>query len=244
MNSMFSGCILLKNLPDISNWDTSNVVDMSKMFMCLKHIISFPDISKWKIQKVTTMEEMFYFCTNLIFLPDISNWDLSQVFNFTRIFGECQSLQVLPDISKWNTKNVINMTGMFLNCSSLKSLPKLDNWNIHNLKDNFRMFEGCNPNFQFPNAKLRPDNRVRIKPICFGNYLDERINALEIRGGPFGDKMQIIKDPYDMLFFKYDLFNIGQINNISNNEFEILIPWERFSPIWNELRHHTFNIYE
>ena len=50
---MFSGCILLKNLPDISNWDTSNVVDMSKMFMCLKHIISFPDISKWKIQKVT-----------------------------------------------------------------------------------------------------------------------------------------------------------------------------------------------
>jgi len=76
MNSMFSGCILLKNLPDISNWDTS-VVDMSKMFMCLKHIISFPDISKWKIQKVTTMEEMFYFCTNLIFLPDISNWDLS-----------------------------------------------------------------------------------------------------------------------------------------------------------------------
>ena len=121
---------------------------------------------------------------------------------------------------------------MFLNCSSLTSLPKLDNWNSDNLKDNFRMFEGCNPNLQFPKGRLRPDNRVRIKPIYL-QKLDVRINALEIRGGP-----------YNMLFFKYDLFHIGEINIISNNEFEILVPWERFSPIWNELRHHTFNIYE
>ena len=72
--------------------------------------------------------------------------------------------------------------------------------------------------------------------------LDVRINALEIRGGPFGDKIHIKKDPYNMLFFKYDLFHFGEINIISINEFETLVPWEMFSPIWNELRHNTFNI--
>jgi len=32
MNEIFSNCFSLKALPDISNWDTSNVIDMNKMF--------------------------------------------------------------------------------------------------------------------------------------------------------------------------------------------------------------------
>ena len=32
MSSMFSGCYKLSSLPDISNWDTNNVINTNYMF--------------------------------------------------------------------------------------------------------------------------------------------------------------------------------------------------------------------
>ena len=32
MSAMFSGCLLLISLPDISKWDTKNVTNMTIMF--------------------------------------------------------------------------------------------------------------------------------------------------------------------------------------------------------------------
>ena len=46
MSCMFDDCEKLTSLPDISNWDTSNVTDMSKMFHSCKSLVSLPDISK------------------------------------------------------------------------------------------------------------------------------------------------------------------------------------------------------
>ena len=43
---MFSNCISLELLPDISKWDTSNVINMSKMFNFCLLLLSLPDISK------------------------------------------------------------------------------------------------------------------------------------------------------------------------------------------------------
>ena len=46
MNGMFYECYSLKSLPDISNWNTSNVTDMSYMFDSCNSLIFLPDISK------------------------------------------------------------------------------------------------------------------------------------------------------------------------------------------------------
>ena len=56
---MFSGCISLKTLPDISNWDTSNVTNMSEMFSRCQGLIKLTDISKWNINKVKNKTNMF-----------------------------------------------------------------------------------------------------------------------------------------------------------------------------------------
>ena len=41
---------------DISDWDVSNVTDMSKMFA---YAVFNQDISSWNVSNVTKMEEMF-----------------------------------------------------------------------------------------------------------------------------------------------------------------------------------------
>ena len=79
MKGIFSGCKSLSSIPDISKWDTHNVIIMTALFND---------------------------CSNLTFLPDISNWDTQKVIYFNGIFCGCSSLKLLPDISKWDTHNI------------------------------------------------------------------------------------------------------------------------------------------
>ena len=44
---MFSGCLSLKSLPDISKSNTNNVNDMNYIFAGCSSLTSLPDISKW-----------------------------------------------------------------------------------------------------------------------------------------------------------------------------------------------------
>ena len=46
MARVFSLCESLKNLPDISNWETNNVKDMMQMFEYCSSLKELPDISK------------------------------------------------------------------------------------------------------------------------------------------------------------------------------------------------------
>ena len=66
MSDMFYGCYSLKNLPDISKWDTKNVTNMSGMFSWCESLNNLPDISKWDTKNVTNMSDMFYGCNNKI----------------------------------------------------------------------------------------------------------------------------------------------------------------------------------
>ena len=55
MSEMFSGCSSLLSLPDISNFNTSNVNNMYRMFYGCNSLISLPDISKWNTSNLINM---------------------------------------------------------------------------------------------------------------------------------------------------------------------------------------------
>ena len=59
------GCDKLISLPDISEWDTKDVTDMSNMFYDCKSLSSLPDISNWDTKNVTNMSDMFRDCNKL-----------------------------------------------------------------------------------------------------------------------------------------------------------------------------------
>ena len=76
MKQAFSNCISIKQLPEISKWNTSNIDDLTGLFEYCISLIKIPDISKWKISNVKNMNYMFYKCNSLLHTPDISNWNL------------------------------------------------------------------------------------------------------------------------------------------------------------------------
>ena len=144
MNSMFFGCDSLKTLPDLSKWNTYNVVNMRALFNNCNSLISLPDLSKWNTPNVICIDSMFQLCNSLESLPDLSKWDISNAIELSYMFNKCSSLKSLPDISKWNTSNITNMRGLFNECKSLKSFPDISKWNTSNVIDMIGLFCECN----------------------------------------------------------------------------------------------------
>ena len=95
---------------DISNWNVSNVKNMSFMFYRCYQFNS--DISLWDVSNVTNMRDMFYNCKK--FNQDISSWDVSNVTNMKFMFHGCEAFN--QDISSWDVSNVRNNDDMFYNC--------------------------------------------------------------------------------------------------------------------------------
>ena len=90
MNSMFNYCKVLTSL-DVSNFDTSNVTDMS-----------------W----------MFYDCIALTSI-DVSNFDTSNVTDMSSMFSYCRSLTTIYVSNLWSINNVTVSKDMFYNSIKL-----------------------------------------------------------------------------------------------------------------------------
>ena len=66
LSFLFYGCSSLGKLPDLSNWDTSNVKNMKQMFEGCSILKQLPEIDKWIVKEVKNMSHMFYGCFSLL----------------------------------------------------------------------------------------------------------------------------------------------------------------------------------
>ena len=99
---------------DLSEYDTSNIVDMSLMFSnCYNDI----DLSKFDTSNVISMSGMFLCSPNLVEL-DLSCFDTSKVEYVQYMFGECSSL-VRLDLSNFDARSFQDYENMFIGCSKL-----------------------------------------------------------------------------------------------------------------------------
>ena len=64
-NIYFENCINLNSI-DFTNFDTSNIIDMSYMFNECHELKEIKGINKFNTSKVTTMRRMFQECNKLI----------------------------------------------------------------------------------------------------------------------------------------------------------------------------------
>ena len=53
MHDLFSYCISLEYIPDISIWKTDNLSIINNIFKGCSSLLLFPDISKWKYHKIS-----------------------------------------------------------------------------------------------------------------------------------------------------------------------------------------------
>ena len=104
---MFSECSSLTYLPDISIWNTSNLININNIFNKTS-IISLPDISKWNISK-------FKHKIN-IYNNNMTSGSFTSLSDFSKFL-----------VSNMSLKNIKNSKKKSSNNSSSNSLKKSQN---------------------------------------------------------------------------------------------------------------------
>ena len=120
----------------ISDWDVSNVTDMSLVFYGAGNFTS--DLSSWDVSNVTDMGDMFQYADN--FTSDLSSWDVSNVTDMSYMFYSADNFN--SDLSSWDVSNVTDMARMFQSTDNFTS--DLSSWDVSNVTDMTYIFSGAN----------------------------------------------------------------------------------------------------
>ena len=113
MSEMFSDCLNLMQL-DLSNFDTSQVTSMCNMF-CSCEAVTQLDFSSFNTSKVTDMSGMFFNCKSLKML-DLSNFDISSIHYMNKMFCYCYNLTTIYISNEWNTGSIDRFDDMLSHC--------------------------------------------------------------------------------------------------------------------------------
>jgi surface protein len=125
MVNMFSSCNFNNGgVATLTNWNTSNVNNMSGMFNLNDGINQ--SLNGWDVTKVTSMNSMFHHAN--AWNGNITSWIPLLVTDFTQTFRKCISFN--QDISGWNVSSATQMSQMF---NSTPFNQNLGSWNVSNV---------------------------------------------------------------------------------------------------------------
>ena len=186
MIDTFCGCKYLRHL-DISNWNTSKVINMESMFTMSN--IRYINMGGIDTSKVQNMQLMFDSC-ELLEEVNLQGIDTHQVSNMKQMFDGCRSLKNV-DLKSFNTKNVIVMSSMFCRCKSLKEINI--NFDIASLENADRMFEDCESIIDI-NLSSFKDSKLIQMPSIFGGCKD--VKHIDLRNFKFAKSNSIEKTTY------------------------------------------------
>ena len=125
----------------MSNWDTSQVTNMSSMF---RNATNFnQDIGNWDTSKVTNTVNMFNSATS--FNQNIGGWDTGSLVQASSMFVSAASFN--GDISGWNTSKLEEMNGMFNGATAFNGdISGWDTSAVTTMNNMFKNAESFNQN--------------------------------------------------------------------------------------------------
>ncbi|WP_434342372.1 BspA family leucine-rich repeat surface protein [Mycoplasma capricolum] len=124
-----------ESIDGIQYWDTSNVINMSRMFYGAQNFNQ--PIDNWNTSNVTNMEYMFYGAQN--FNQPIGKWNTSNVTNISGMFFGDKNFN--QPIGNWNTSNVFDMSFMFKGATKFNQ--DISMWKTSKVKNMSFMFSGA-----------------------------------------------------------------------------------------------------
>jgi len=138
VNMRYMFYIINKNAdPLVTDWDTSNVTNMSNLFRNIdaKNL----DVSNWDVGNVTNMNNMFQSNEGN---PDVSNWDVSSLVQAESMFRVARNAN--PDCKDWTPTSLVDGSNMFTGSNmSIQNLTAIyTNWSQLNLQQNVEFSAG------------------------------------------------------------------------------------------------------
>ena len=196
---------------DVSNWNTSNVTDMSYAFG-KRFVLQSLDVSNWNTSKVTNISHIFENCQSIESL-DVSNWNTSNVTDMSYVFSGCKKITSL-DVSNWNTSKVTNMNYMFYKCSGLTSLD-VSNFDTSNTSSMYYMFDYCSNLTSLDLSNWNTSNVTNMDGMFSGCTSIQNINITNWNTSKVTSMNNMFKNCTNLIYIEgmLDLKNIKLTNN-------------------------------
>ena len=211
----------IRNVFDIdpSNFDTSNVINMSGMFFNMRNLTSL-DLSNFNTSKVANMSGMFASMRNLTTF-NLSNFNTSKVVNMSTMFMDTYNLTSL-NLSNFNTSNVTNMSSMFAGMYNLTTL-NLSNFNTSKVTNMERMFADISnlstfdlSNFDTSNVTNMGSmfsNMHNLTSLDISNFDTSQVTNMKDMFSLFNE--YIPNDKLERIYVNND-FNTSKLTNFPN----------------------------
>ena len=86
-------------------------------------ISKYGDISQWDVSNVTNMSSLFHVSGADSFNQPLNKWNVSKVTNMSEMFNSAISFN--QPLNKWNVSKVTDMGGMFYGANSFNAAQQL-----------------------------------------------------------------------------------------------------------------------
>ncbi len=195
---------------DISNWDTSQITDMSKLFEYIKQKTVEPIILNWDTSNVTNMSRMFYYC------------EQDFILNFRRHEVGNESQKALC-----NTSNVTNMSFMFTFACNFNQPLNFDTSNVKNMSYMFHGATKFNQPLHFNTTNVVDINNMFYEatnfnqPLFFDTSNVNNIWFIFYAATAFNNPIyfQLDDDKYDMRIFEKSLLEKQEKKYVLTSQF-------------------------
>jgi len=117
ISSMFCFCTHLKEIKGIEKLHSNRLISMGGMFECCEQLECL-DLSNFNTSNVINMSFLFSLCHGLKEIKRLNKFNTSNVKNMSFMFASCSNLKYL-DLSNFDTSNVDKMFGIFPGCKKL-----------------------------------------------------------------------------------------------------------------------------
>ena len=199
---MFAGTGMFNS--DLSNWDVSNVVDMSEMFS----YCSFnQNINSWDVSNVTNMSSMFN--SNIEFDMPLNNWDVSMVTDMSLMFAS--ALKFNQNLNSWDVSQVTDMTRMFQFAYYFNKA--LYNWDVSNVVNIKSMFDGAE-NFNGNISSWNLASATELDEMFSNSGFNRNINSWDVSNVTSMYHMFIGASNFNMPLSNWDVSNVTDMTRM------------------------------
>jgi hypothetical protein len=196
----------------ITDWDTSNVTDMSKLF---SHARGFNKPLRWNTGKVTNMSSMFDFADSFNNGGEPLAWDTKNVTNMEEMFKEANAFN--QPLVGWDVSKVVNMDHMFLYTMAFNQPLSWNTRRVRSMDGMFAQTEVFNKTLTFDTRSLETTNGMFYHAKAFNNG-----------GQPLAWNMRKVYDMTEMFDnaisfnnggqpLKWDTRSVGLMRNMFND---------------------------
>ena len=195
---------------DLSNFDTSKVTDMARMFVGMDNLTSL-NLSNFDTSKVTNMARMFVGMDNLTSL-NLSNFDTSKVTNMSAMFWGMRNLTTL-NLSNFDTSKVTDMSDMFQHMRNLTTL-NLSNFDTSKVTDMSDMFDGMS-NLTTLDLSNFDTSQVKDMSEMFRNVSNlTSLNLSSFNTSKVTDMHSMFFDMYKLTSLDLSSFDTSQVTDM------------------------------